>query len=98
MVVGSVQIPGRYPYYPGFRARDYVSLAGGESELGRSSGWRLFLPDGEVTGAHDRSEVAPGSTIQVPEKRSRSLMNILGPLTTAVALALSAIALANQSQ
>jgi len=95
-VVGSVDTPGRYPYYSGFTARDYVSLAGGESEHGRSSGWKLSFPDGSTPGADDRTTITPGTTIRVPERRTRWITNVLSPLTTAAALVLSVVALANR--
>lgn len=95
-IIGAVESPGRYPYYPGFTAREYVSLAGGESELGRSSGWRITLPSGGSRDAGNTTLLEPGMTLKVPERRTYQLTKLLAPFTGAAALVLSIVAIANR--
>ncbi len=92
-VVGAVRIPGRYPYLPGMSAWDYVAMAGGATELGRNSDWTLQNQGERRTSAKRTSAVYPGSTIRVPERRTYTVTTLLTPLTSAVALVLSLVAL-----
>ncbi len=92
-VVGSVRFPGRFPYLPGRTALDYVAMAGGATELGRATGWKLIHPDGRQTGLALDTVMDPGSTIRVPERRTYTLASLLSPLSTATALVISVIAL-----
>lgn len=95
-VVGAVHSPGRYPYYPGYTAREYVSLAGGETELGRSSGWKVSSLDGDPRDAKDSTILLPGMTLRVPERRSTQLTRLLAPMTSAAALVISVVAILNR--
>lgn len=95
-VAGAAENPGRFPYYPGYRAQDYVSLAGGPTEIGRNGGWRLIEPNGDTTSGDPMSAVTPGTTIQVTERRSYQLSRLLAPLTSAAALTVSIIALSRR--
>lgn len=92
-VVGSVRSPGRYPFLPDLRVGDYVSMAGGPTELGRASGWTLDQ-EGENRRKVEMDEgILPGSTIRVPERRTYRVSTILAPLSSAAALILSLVAL-----
>jgi protein involved in polysaccharide export with SLBB domain len=97
-VIGSVRSPGRYPYLPGLDVRDYVYMAGGPTELGRHSGWKMSSEDGEFLLADPEMQVEPGTTIRVPERRSYSITNILAPVTSATALIISVVALVRQNR
>ncbi len=93
-VVGSVRVPGRYPYYAGLSAGDYVRSAGGESDTGRGSGWTVTLADGRTFDAGDQSTpVEPGAELRVPERRSVWLSRVLAPVTSAAALVISVVAI-----
>jgi len=92
-VTGAVRAPGRFPYLPGLSAVDYVYLAGGPSDLGRSSGWKLTLPGGESVDAQTEGTVLPGSMVRVPNRRSYLLGSVLGPVSSAVALIVSLVAI-----
>lgn len=95
-VVGSVRSPGRYPYYPGYSAEEYVLMAGGTTELGRETGWEITRVDGEVREIDGSVRIEPGTKLRVPETRVQKVNRYLGPLTSAAALALSIIAIANR--
>ncbi len=92
-IVGSVRFPGRFPYLPGRTALDYVAMAGGATELGRATGWRLIHPDGKQTRLALDITMEPGYTIRVPERRTYTLASLLSPLSTATAVVISVIAL-----
>lgn len=92
-VTGSVRSPGRFPYLPGLGAHDYVSLAGGPTEIGRTSGWTIESPDGTRQPVKHAGPVLPGSTLRVPEQRSYKTTTWLSPLSTATALLISIVAL-----
>lgn len=92
-VVGSVRLPGRFPYFPGRTALDYVSMAGGATELGRATGWKRVLPEGRQRDLAMDMVMEPGSTIRVPERRTHTFASLLGPLSTATAVVISVIAL-----
>jgi protein involved in polysaccharide export with SLBB domain len=92
-VTGSVRSPGRFPYLPGLDARSYVHLAGGPTEVGRTSGWTIEAPDGTRQPVEHAGPVLPGSTLRVPERRSYKTSTWLSPLSTATALVISIVAL-----
>lgn len=95
-VVGSVRMPGRYPYFPGYSAEEYVLLAGGTTELGRDSGWEITRVDGKVREIEGSVRIEPGTKLRVPEIRVQKVSRYLGPLTSAAALLLSIIAITNR--
>jgi len=93
-VSGAVHYPGPYPHLPSYKAADYVRLAGGPSEIGRSGGWGLRVAGSEES--HDvgnEADVPPGSTIHVPERWAYRASSVLTPLTGITALVLSIVAL-----
>jgi protein involved in polysaccharide export with SLBB domain len=92
-VTGSVRSPGRFPYLPGLDATDYVHLAGGPTEVGRTSGWTIEGSDGTRQPVEHAGPVRPGSTLRVPERRSYKATTWLSPLSTATALIISVVAL-----
>lgn len=95
-VTGAVRQPGRYPYLSGLRALDYVSLAGGPSELGRATGWTVRADDGEPRSLDPLRELAAGEIMRVPERKSYKLQTWLAPLSSATAVVLSIIAIARR--
>lgn len=96
-VVGAVRTPGRYPYYAGLAPRDYVLLAGGETENGRTDGWKLIARDGTARQAERVAVLEPGATLRVPERRSYWITRVLTPLTSAAALAISIVVLVDRN-
>ncbi|MEZ4650344.1 MAG: SLBB domain-containing protein [Candidatus Eisenbacteria bacterium] len=92
-VIGSVRTPGRYPYVPGLAPRGYVLLAGGETENGRSSGWKVVDREGHSRSVDQVVLLEPGSTVRVPERRSYWISRVLAPLSSAAALTFSVVAL-----
>jgi protein involved in polysaccharide export with SLBB domain len=96
-VTGAVRYPGPYAYLPSLSAPDYVRLAGGPTELGRGSGWKLLPAGGGKKQAADSNAiVTPGATIHVSERYSYRLSTIVTPLAGLTALVLSIVALASQ--
>ena len=95
-VVGAVRSPGRYPYYPGLAPRDYVLLAGGETENGRTKDWQLVDTAGNSEDAMKAAYLEPGATLRVPERRSYWMGRILSPLSSAAALGISILILTNR--
>ncbi|MFN8549002.1 MAG: SLBB domain-containing protein [Candidatus Eisenbacteria bacterium] len=95
-ITGAVRQPGRYPYLPGMRAIDYVAMAGGPSELGRAKGWGLRDAGGHFHTLDPMRELAPGDFLRVPERRSYKVTTFLAPLSSATAVVLSIIAIANR--
>lgn len=94
-VTGSVRSPGRIPYFSGLTAREYVSMAGGPTEVGRNSGWTIESADGKRREL-DRTAVVPsGAILRVPERTTWRLTAWLSPLSTATALIISIVALTN---
>ena len=71
-------------------------MAGGTTELGRDSGWEITRVDGEVREVDGSVRIEPGTKLRVPEIRVQKVSRYLGPLTSAAALALSIIAIANR--
>jgi protein involved in polysaccharide export with SLBB domain len=92
-VTGAVRSPGRFPYLPGLDARSYIHLAGGPTEVGRTSGWSIEGPDGTRRSVDHAGLVLPGSTLRVPERRSYKTSTWLSPLSTATAVVISIVAL-----
>lgn len=95
-ITGAVRQPGRYPYLPGMRAIDYVAMAGGPSELGRAKGWGLRDDGGHFRALDPMNELKPGDFLRVPERRSYKVTTFLAPLSSATAVVLSIIAIANR--
>ncbi len=76
-VHGAVFSPGSKPYNVGFRARDYVGLAGGTEEMGNIKGIRVIhFSDGSIEKGPNAS-VERGDTIIVPRAFRRSFSEYL---------------------
>ncbi len=95
-LTGAVRMPGRYPHLPGMRVGDYVSLAGGPTELGRSDGWTIRRGDESAHAVEPSAFVDAGSTLRVPERRTYKFNTLLAPLSSASALIISIIALSRR--
>jgi protein involved in polysaccharide export with SLBB domain len=93
-VIGAVRSPGRYPFLPGLMAPDYINMAGGPTELGRSAWSVLPDPENKRPVEHDGPLYA-GVTVKVPERRAYKFTTILAPLTAATAFVISIFAVAN---
>lgn len=93
-VVGAVRYPGPYSHLPALTASDYVRLAGGPTEIGRGSGWRLReVGSDESRVVGQESYVPPGSTVIVPERWTYKTSTLLAPISGITALVISVIAL-----
>lgn len=68
-VIGGVATPGPYPYSPHYEARQYLALAGGLRPLAKPKKIRLVTSKGKVQRVNERTEINPGDTIIVPERR-----------------------------
>jgi protein involved in polysaccharide export with SLBB domain len=76
-VHGAVFAPGSFSYNVGFRARDYVGLAGGTEEMGNIRGIRVIhFSDGSI-GKGPNAYVERGDTVIVPRAFRRSLSEYL---------------------
>jgi polysaccharide biosynthesis/export protein len=76
-VHGAVFAPGSFSYNVGFRARDYVGLAGGTEEMGNIKGIRVIhFSDGSI-GKGPNASVERGDTVIVPRAFRRSLSEYL---------------------
>jgi protein involved in polysaccharide export with SLBB domain len=96
-VKGAVFTPGSYPYHPGYRVEEYLSLAGGPNRFAQDlSEVRLIHPNGETKEYAPGLKVVPGSSLVVPERnfsRSEVVQIVLGAasvLISGVAVVLAA--------
>lgn len=71
-VIGFVQAPGGYQYFPGYTASDYISLAGGNKVEGDASRAMIRHLDGETEKGKD-GIVRRGDIIVVPRTRQHVL-------------------------
>ena len=64
-VQGASRFPGAYPYYPGFRVRDYAGLAGADERASGLKGYRIrHARTGEIEEGPD-IPVEPGDTVEI---------------------------------
>jgi len=92
-VSGFVMRPGYYPFLPGGTAADYVSLAGGPSLQGRSTGWKRIDDEGASRDLGCSDTLQVGARVWVPQRRAHKISELLAPLGTAVALIVSLVAI-----
>jgi len=93
-VGGSVNRPGLYPYLSGQTVGDYVFAAGGPTLTGRDDEWELWDPEtGRKWEVSPEDSVSAGLHVWIPERRSHKISQLLTPIGTAVALAVSIYAL-----
>ncbi len=85
-VIGAVAKPGPYAFSPYYDVRQYLTLAGGTTKMGKPRKVKVVTADGRTMKANVKTEINPGDTIVVPEKT-------LAPETLA-SLILSAVAVA----
>lgn len=81
-VGGHVNIPGVYPYAPGFTKMDYIGLAGGVAQYGTLSRVYLYDQDGHRIGINN--EIRPGYSISV----GRSFMGIITDASVIISILL----------
>ncbi len=68
-VMGSVDLPGAYPFSPNYSIRDYVSMAG-PLQHAKLRDIRVFTADGKKVRQPTKKglRISPGDTIVVPER------------------------------
>lgn len=92
-VVGAVQKPGSYPFYPNYRAIDYVGLAGSTERAANLTSIKVVREGGRKVLKGGDLLARPGDTIVIPEKKTfgvREISLITGQLATII-LALNAV-------
>jgi protein involved in polysaccharide export with SLBB domain len=97
-VHGAVQNPGSFPFMVGYKAADYVGLAGGTAEMASLSGVKIIHPETGKTEKGATREVHRGDTILVPTAGRNKLsqyVNMASQLATLL-IAASAIGLVNR--
>ncbi len=81
LVTGAVLFESRVRYEKGLSVTDYLSRAGGVTDVGDAGKAAVRYPNGElrtarrILGFRDYPSVEPGSTITVPEKSERAGFN-----------------------
>ena len=85
MVVGEVEAPGRYEYYPGYRASDYVSLASGTSPDGAVGKVIVTSKSGERRSGGNPL-INAGDTVRVPPSLRSVLVGKAGLVQVALAI------------
>jgi protein involved in polysaccharide export with SLBB domain len=90
-VVGSVQYPGRYPYIPGLKMRDYIGYAGSMNQASSPRKARLIRKSSEDEAKGLDLPVYPGDTVFVPRNVEFGVREVAAILST-VASFLIAIA------
>lgn len=92
-VQGFVNVPGAYPFVSGYKAIDYIGLAGGNSENGNAKKVIIFRRNGKkLKGFH--TTIKRGDVIVIPPSLKYSLFDrtgIFGALATIVSITLSII-------
>ncbi len=86
-VTGEVKLPGAYPYLPGLTVLDYVSMAGGPTERGKKSSFKVVKRTGEVIKAKPMDLVDRGDRIEVQRvcfKWWEDYLKVMTSLTTLV--------------
>ncbi|HEX5037047.1 MAG TPA: SLBB domain-containing protein [bacterium] len=67
-VIGGVAKPGPYAFSPYYDVRQYLTLAGGTTKMGKPKKTKVVTADGKTMKAKVDTEINPGDTIVVPEK------------------------------
>lgn len=92
-VVGNVTTPGPIPYHANLSVREYVGMAGGHTESGAMSRWKIIDENGRKRKVNPRSVVYPGETIVVPERLLTKMGKILSPVSAVSTIIISIVAL-----
>jgi protein involved in polysaccharide export with SLBB domain len=94
-VQGRVELPGAFPFVEGFRAIDYIGMAGGSSIEGNLNKLIIVRKNGDKKRADLSIEIQRGDVLIIPEKFSHkiigdmSLLEIVGTLiSTTVSIGL----------
>ncbi len=77
-VHGAVKNPGSFPFVVGYKAGDYVGLAGGTAEMASLSGVKVIHPETGKTEKGATREVHRGDTILVPTSGRNKLSQYVG--------------------
>lgn len=85
-VQGEVNIPGSYSYISGFKAIDYVGLAGGNTKFGNPEKIQIIHSDGTRSGGLYK-DIKRGDVIIVPRSLSATLVGELSTLEIISSLA-----------
>ncbi len=84
-VIGFVQSPGGFAFFPGYSAEDYIALAGGNSIEGSAKSAIIRHLDGSEESAH-RLTLKRGDVIIVPRTYKDILFGNVGVVAGAVSL------------
>lgn len=97
-VHGAVQNPGSYPFTVGYKAADYVGLAGGTAEMASLSGVKVIHAASGKTEKGTTREVHRGDTILVPTSGRNKLSQYVGIASQVgtLLIAASAVGLLNR--
>lgn len=78
-VQGEVKVPGAYPYVVGFKAIDYIGLAGGNTQRGSAESVKIFHTGGTKSkGLH--TTMSRGDVIVVPKSFTFGMVGQLSTL------------------
>ncbi len=83
-VTGFVNVPGIYPYIPGFTYQDYIGMAGGERPEGNAE--RFVLTNSNFEEKPQHQIIQPGYHIYVPKSRTYTLLGNLSVLQVVTSL------------
>lgn len=85
-LIGGLSNPGAYPYSPYYSVRQYLTLAGGVTRLGRIKKMKLLTSEGETFRATPETTINPGDTIIVPERYMppENFVSLILGITTAI--------------
>jgi protein involved in polysaccharide export with SLBB domain len=91
-VAGAVQQPGSYPFFVGFRAIDYVGIAGGIIEMGRMKGIKTFREKNQTFENGANVIIDRGDTIFVPTTARRKIIEYISIISSVTTIGLFFIA------
>ncbi len=94
-VQGPARFPGAYPYHPGFKARDYVGLAGPNDRAAGMTGVKVRHPEtGEIFKGPD-APVRPGDTVEIRTAKRLVLRDYIAVASTLISASLSFVLIQN---
>lgn len=98
-VQGFVNVPGAYPFVSGYKAIDYIGLAGGNNENGNAKRVIIIRKNGEkLKGFH--TTIKRGDVIVVPPSMKYSLFDetgVFGVFSTMVSIILTIVVLTEKT-
>lgn len=97
-VQGAVRNAGSYPYVVGYKAGDYVGLAGGTVESASIKSVRVFHPENGQSKKGADQEVHRGDTIVVPSSARTNIGQFLTFTAQAATITLAVMAVINTFQ